>query len=261
MKKIGFIGFGNMGQAMARGLIQYGSVSPDEISAYAPHGDKLVQNCKLLGITPKLSAPELVKDSQIVIMACKPYQIEEVIQNVGRLLGEKIIVSVAAGWDYDKYKTISPAETKIQCIMPNTPVCVGKGVIVAEEKTNICTEEKKELFDMFEKIAKVIILPSRLMDAASAVSGCGPAFIDMVIEAIGDGGVKNGIPREKAYEMVCQTMIGAAQLKMESGLHPGQLKDQVCSPGGTTIKGVAALEKQGVRYAFISAIDACVKNE
>jgi len=98
-------------------------------------------------------------------------------------------------------------------------------------------------------------LPSHLMNAGMAISGCGPAFFDMIIEAMGDGGVKNGLPRDKAYRLAASTMEGAAKLFMESGLHPGQLKDQVCSPGGTTIRGVAALEEAGVRSAFIKAID------
>ena len=143
--------------------------------------------------------------------------------------------------------------------MPNTPAAVGEGVFLAEEENDLMEEERNFLFELLTAVGMVKELPSRLMDAAMAISGCGPAFMDMIIEALGDAGVKNGLQRKDAYELACFTMVGSARLKMETGLHPGELKDNVCSPAGTTIKGVASLEESGIRYAFIKAIDEVLK--
>ena len=143
--------------------------------------------------------------------------------------------------------------------MPNTPVAVSRGVLLVEEENDWQEEERRQLFDVLSSTGRVIELPDRLMTAAMAISGCGPAFMDMIIEALGDAAVKNGIQRKQAYELAAQTMAGSAQLMLDTGLHPGQLKDNVCSPGGTTIKGVASLEESGLRYAFIKAVDAIVK--
>ena len=157
---------------------------------------------------------------------------------------------------YSRYLDCS--ETKVQYIMPNTPVAVGKGTFLLEEENSIASEDAVQLEEILSALGTVIRFPGRLMDAASAVSGCGPAFFDMVIEAIADGAVKNGIARKTAYELACTTMAGTAELMLKTGLHPGELKDRVCSPGGTTIKGVAALEECGIRNAFIKAVDAVV---
>ena len=143
--------------------------------------------------------------------------------------------------------------------MPNTPVAVSRGVLLVEEENDWQEEERQKLFDILSSTGRVIEIPDRLMTAAMAISGCGPAFMDMIIEALGDAAVKNGIQRKQAYELAAQTMAGSAQLMLDTGLHPGQLKDNVCSPGGTTIKGVASLEESGLRYAFIKAVDAIVK--
>lgn len=259
MKKIGFIGMGNMAQAMVKGFCSSGKIKGEDVYAFAPNQEKLAKNCKALEINPCATVEEAVEKSGIIFMACKPYQIDDVIANLGSKLKGKSIVSVAAGWDFDRYRKALPEETKIQCIMPNTPVSVSKGVLLVEEENDLQQEDRNFLLELLESVGKVIELPSRLMDAGSAVSGCGPAFMDMIIEAIGDGAVKNGIQRRQAYEMVCQTMIGSAELQLQTGMHPGQLKDNVCSPGGTTIRGVAALEEAGIRSAFIKAIDAVIK--
>lgn len=259
MKKIGFIGMGNMAQAMVKGFSQSEKINGRDIYAFAPNQEKLIKNCGILGINPCATAAEAVEKSDMIFMACKPYQIDDVIGDLGSKLEGKSIVSVAAGWDFDRYRKALPEGAKVQCIMPNTPVSVSKGVLLVEEENDLTEEDRKFLLELLESVGRVIELPSRLMEAGSAVSGCGPAFIDMVIEAIGDAAVKNGIQRKQAYEMVCQTMIGSAELQLKTGIHPGQLKDNVCSPGGTTIRGVAALEEAGMRSAFIKAIDAVIK--
>ena len=205
------------------------------------------------------SLKEVSQKSDMIFMACKPYQIEDVLKELGDEICGKAVVSVAAGWNYQRYRSALPADARIQFIMPNTPAAVGEGVFLAEEENDLMEEERNFLFELLTAVGRVKELPSRLMDAAMAISGCGPAFMDMIIEALGDAGVKNGLQRKDAYELACFTMVGSARLKMETGLHPGELKDNVCSPAGTTIKGVASLEESGIRYAFIKAIDEVLK--
>ena len=261
MKKIGFIGMGNMAQAMSEGFIASGKVAADCIFAYAPNQEKLRNNAERIGFVPCASLKELAESSDTLIMACKPYQTEDVLKELGQGgLKGKSLLSVAAGWDFEAYAAhIDCRETAVQYIMPNTPVAVGKGTFLMEETSSMKDEDRIVITDILSALGKVINMPGRLMDAATAVSGCGPAFFDMVIEAIADGAVKNGVPRKTAYELACSTMAGTAELMLKTGLHPGELKDRVCSPGGTTIKGVAALEECGIRNAFIKAVDAVLK--
>ena len=259
MKKLGFIGMGNMAQALAKGFVDSGKINGTDIYAYAPNQEKLKKNCEALGIVPCASLEEMALNCDTIFVACKPYQIEEVMAQLGDKISSKSLVSVAALWDYDRYKEILPEGTKVQCIMPNTPVSVSEGTLLVAEENDLAPADRTVLLDLLESCGKVVELPTRLMDAAMAISGCGPAFMDMVIEALADGAVKNGIQRKTAYELVCQTMIGSAKLQLESGIHPGQLKDNVCSPGGLTIKGVASLEESGIRAAFIKAVDAVLE--
>lgn len=255
MKKIGFIGMGNMAKALAEGFIASGKVSAADVYAYAPNQEKLAANAASIGFSPCSGLEQLAAQCDTLIMACKPYQIEVVLGELGTALTGKTLVSVAAGWDFDKYAQYLPEGVAVQYIMPNTPVSVGAGTILIEEKNTLTGEERAQLKDLLESVGGWVELPTHLMNTGMAISGCGPAFFDMIIEALGDGGVKNGLPRNKAYELAARTMEGSAKLFLESGLHPGQLKDQVCSPGGTTIKGVAVLEEEGVRSAFIRTID------
>lgn len=259
MQKFGFIGMGNMGQALAEGFINSGKVQACEIYAFAPNQKKLKENARQIGFAPCESLADMVKLCDTVIMACKPYQIEGVLAELRDGLKGKTLLSVAAGWDFEMYsRYLDCSETKVQYIMPNTPVAVGRGTFLLEEANSIASEDAVQLEEILSALGTVIRIPGRLMDAASAVSGCGPAFFDMVIEAVADGAVKNGIARKTAYELACTTMAGTAELMLKTGLHPGELKDRVCSPGGTTIKGVAALEEYGIRNAFIKAVDAVV---
>ena len=227
MKKISFIGMGNMAQAMVAGFTASGKVKGSDIYAYAPDQQKLAGNCGRLGINQCGTIEDAASSCDTLIMACKPYQIDDVLSKIG--------ASLSAG------------NGSMFLVFP------------VEEENDWQEEERRQLFDILSSTGRVIELPDRLMTAAMAISGCGPAFMDMIIEALGDAAVKNGIQRKQAYELAAQTMAGSAQLMLDTGLHPGQLKDNVCSPGGTTIKGVASLEESGLRYAFIKAVDAIVK--
>lgn len=259
MKALGFIGMGNMAKAIAQGIIQSGKIEGVNIYAYAPHQDKLKKNAENIGFMACESMDVLLKQADTVIMACKPYQIEAVLGAYKEELKNKALISIAAGWDYARYKPMLDESTRVQFIMPNTPAMVGEGVLLFEETNSLKEQERKELMEIFSALGLVEEIPSHLMGIAGTLTGCGPAFIDLVIEALGDAGVKYGVPRAQAYALVSQMILGSGKLQLATGEHPGVLKDNVCSPAGTTIRGVNALERAGMRAAFLDAIDAIME--
>lgn len=255
-KRIGFIGMGNMASAMVGGLIAAGTCRPGEISACARNYENLKARAERVGITPLPSPEAVIDSSDIVIIAIKPYQIEAVIPPLAGKLLNKTVVSVVGGWDFDKYEAVLAPGTHHVYIMPNTPVCVNEGVLMVEEKHSLSDEEFAVVTDIMKLLGTVEILPSHLMHAGMSIAGCGPAFAAMMIEALGDAGVKYGLQRKTAYALAAQTLAGTGKMHLATGQHPGAMKDAVCSPAGTTIKGVTTLEKEGFRNALIAAIDA-----
>lgn len=256
MKKLGFIGMGNMAQALAMGFINAKAIAKENVYAYAPHQEKLLKNAETIGFTPVATLKDLARSVDTLVMACKPYQIEAVINELGKALEDKALISIAAGWDIAKYRQFITTNTRLQFIMPNTPAMVGEGVLLFEEENTLTSEEHKQIVELFRSVGLVKELPSRLMGIGGTVTGCGPAFVDLMIEAYGDAAVKYGLQRQDAYVLISQMILGSAKLQLVSGQHPGQLKDNVCSPAGTTIRGVTALEEQGFRNACIKSIDA-----
>ena len=276
MEKLGFIGMGNMALALAGGFIKSGKINKNDIFAFAPNQEKLNKNAQVLGFTPCKSLNELVSSADTFVMACKPYQINDVLKEIGTELSGKALISVAAGWGLKIYEEffsgtgkVLSAEAKmlfndsvrIQCIMPNTPALVGEGVMLFEKENSLTPEEHAQIVELFSSLGIVEELPSNLMGIGGAVSGCGPAFVDLMMEAYADAAVKYGIPRPTAYKIVAQTILGSAKLQKETGKHPAVLKDEVCSPNGTTICGVATLEKEGFRNACIASIDAIMNKK
>lgn len=261
MKKLGFIGMGNMAKALAKGFLASGFLPEGSIYAYAPHYDKLKANAEMIGFTPCRSLTELADAADTVIMACKPYQIEDVLTELGDKLNGKALISVASGWGFAKYQQYVDRSVRIQFVMPNTPAMTGEGVMLFEKSNSLTPEERSEIMKLFGAVGLVEELPDHLMGIGGAVSGCGPAFLDILMEAYADAGVKYGLPRDTAYRIISQTVLGSAKLQQETGEHPGVLKDQVCSPGGTTICGVAALEREGFRKACIASIDEIMKKK
>lgn len=256
MTNIGFIGMGNMALAIAGGFVKSGKVSKTDLFAFAPNQEKLKANAEKVGFSAERSLSDLVSKCDTVIIACKPYQIQDVLSECGGMLKGKVLVSVAVGWVFENFHNLLGDDVRIQCIMPNTPALVGEGVMLFEETSSLKAEELVCLKDLFSSLGIVEVLPTKLMGIGGAVSGCGPAFMDMIMEAYADAAVKYGVPRATAYKLVAQTMLGSAKLQQVTGDHPGVLKDAVCSPNGTTIRGVDSLEKSGVRGACISSIDA-----
>ncbi|MBZ3936306.1 pyrroline-5-carboxylate reductase [Methanimicrococcus blatticola] len=259
MTKIGFIGMGNMAKAIVRGFILKDAVPPENILAYAPSQEKLKEFAGETGIISYAVLDKMIQDSDIILIAVKPDQIEEVITPVKELLKNKVLLSVAAGWDYDKYDSLLDASTRHLFIMPSTPVQIGEGISLFEQKHSLTADEFETVEKLFSTIGLVQVLPGNLMSIGGTVSACTPAFLGIVIEAIADGGVKHGLPRDAAYKLASQVLIGTGKTQLETGQHPGEMKDAVCSPGGLTIQGVVSLENDGFRAAIIRALDASVK--
>lgn len=254
--KIGFLGFGNMAQAMANGLVYKNAVKPEQIYACAKNWEKLCRNTEEKGFRPCRDAAELVEHSDMVVIAVKPHLVEEVIAPIKEKLVGKVVVSVVASFPFAKYEEILAPNTHHISTLPNTPVSIGEGVILLENKHSLSPEEYDSLVNLFSQIALLETLEAKYMGIGGTISGCGPAFTSMYIEALADAGVLHGLPRDLAYKLASQMVVGTGKLQLMTGSHPGAMKDAVCSPGGTTIVGVAALERKGLRSAVIDAVDA-----
>lgn len=262
MNSLAFIGMGNMAQALCSGFIKSKKIDSSKIFAYAPNQEKLNSNAAKFGFTACTSLKEAVSKAETIIMACKPYQIEEVLSQIKDELKGKALISIALGWNFEKYssylnvKDDSKEKVRLQFIMPNTPAMVNEGVFLFEKSNSLNPEEKKEILELFACLGIVEELPDNLMGIGGAITGCGPAFVDLFLESYADAAVKYGIARNVAYKLVSQTVLGSAKLQLETKEHPAVLKDNVCSPAGSTIKGVAALEENGLRKACLKSIDA-----
>lgn len=257
--RVGIIGTGNMGGAILRGIITENYVRPSELLVFDASANRMKQLCdEYAGLRTAADSLQVAEESDIIILCVKPNYIESVIRQIRPALNGKTIVSIAAGWTLDRLEAaLEGSGAAYMRVMPNTPAMVGEGM------TAICDEStaKENDFDfvkgIFDALGKTVILPETLFDAATALSGSGPAYVYMFIEAMADAAVLEGIPRKKAYEMAAQTVLGSALMVLSTGNHPGELKDAVCSPGGTTIEAVASLEKNGLRSAVIDAIRVC----
>ena len=254
MKNIGFIGMGNMARAITKGFVSKNAAAPENLYAFDPLYDSMKAYTDALGMHACRSIEEMLALTDTVIVAVKPHIVERALGAVKPLLKGKALISIAAGWNFEKYTALLGDEVRIQAIMPNTPCSVGEGMLLFEEKHSLEKEEHETALGMFRALGEVEIMPTHLMTAAMAISGCGPAYMAMVIEALADAGVKYGLARPVAYKLASQTMVGTGRMQLETGKHPGVIKDEVCSPAGTTIRGVEALEENGLRKAMMAAV-------
>ena len=257
MDKIGFIGVGNMGYPMFLGAIKaFGKERVTFTSATSKKSDWVKEQT---GITCAKNNSELVKDCKYVVLAVKPQYFNGIYKELeGKITKEHILISLAAGISIEDMKHGFGADTRVVRSMPNTPALVGEGMTcISFSEDEFQEAEVSEIKEFFASVGKYEIINENLMNAAVCANGSSPAFVYMFVEALADSVVKYGIPRDKAYTLVAQTVLGAAKMVLETGEHPGKLKDNVCSPGGTTIAGVAALEEYGFRNAIIKAADAC----
>ena len=259
--KVGFLGFGSMAQAMAEGLMRKNTVTADRIYACAGHWDKLCRKAETYGIHGCRSAAEVVEAADVIIAAVKPHLMEEVLTPVRDKLRGKILASVAVNFPFERFEKFLLPGTHHLSTLPNTPVAVGEGIILCEERHSLTEEEFALIEELFASMALVEVVDEAHMGIAGTLSGCGPAFAAMFIEALSDGAVLHGLSRELSYKLASQMVVGTGKLQLATGRHPGAMKDGVCSPGGTTIRGVAALERKGFRTAVIDAVDAVEKRQ
>lgn len=258
-KKIGFIGCGNMSKAIIAGLVAGGQVKAENIWVFdhKPATNQAMQ--QQYGITPAESAEQVAKQADILFGAVKPNVILSVLKEVaGSLNKETLVVSIAAGVTLDSLAGVLGHDRKIVRVMPNTPALVNEGMTSITPNVLVSREEADEIVSIFNGFGKASLVPEYLIHAVVGVSGSAPAYVFMFIEAMADAAVLGGMPRAQAYQFAAQAVKGAAQMVLETGKHPGELKDMVCSPGGTTIEAVKVLEEKGLRAAVMEAIQQCM---
>lgn len=260
-RKISFIGAGNMGGVLVRGVC--GVLDPRFVTLYAPSKRNTAVLAGETGCLTAETLEEAVSASDIIVLAMKPQTLPEVLrQMLPSLKTGKILVSVAAGLKIAVIEGIlreGGLELPVIRIMPNTPAKIAKGVILMTESAGVQREDADAIAGLFEPCGLVERISEKYLDMGSPVTSCSPAFVYMFIEALADGGVKIGLPRDKAQRWAAHAVLGAAAMALESGRHPGALKDAVCSPGGTTIEGVGVLEERGFRSAVIAAVEAAYR--
>ena len=254
MYKIGFIGMGNMASAIAKGFVASSFLPGASICCYDVVQNQM-EKMTGFGLTSMDNANEVVKQSELIFIRVKPQVVETVVAGIKADLKNKPVVSIVLGYDFDKYEKMLDTSTRHLTIMPNTPVEVREGMCLLEDKHSLLDSELSFVKEALSSVGEVEVLPSHLMGVGGALSGCAPAYIYMVIEALADGAVANGLPRASAYKLASQTVLGSGKMQKTTRLHPGILKDNVTSPAGSTIKGVKALEDGAMRSLFMEAID------
>lgn len=258
--KVGFIGLGNMAKAIIGGMLKQNILSPEDIIGSAKTSATMEEVQREFGISTIQENSKVAFLSDVVILAVKPIFFEEVIQEIKEeVTGKKLVISIAAGKTLTWITEQFGKDIKLIRCMPNTPALVGEGCTAVCSNSFVKSEDEELCLKWMGSFGKAILVPERLMDAAGAVSGSSPAYVFMFIEAMADAAVAAGMPRNQAYEFAAQAVLGSAKMVLETGKHPGQLKDMVCSPGGTTIEGVRVLEERGMRSAVIEALNACVE--
>lgn len=258
--KIGFIGTGNMGSSIIKGILSSKFEENENINIFDLDKDKVNNLVKEYGINAVNSEKELAKNCDIIILSVKPHIIPIVLKNLsGNVKKDTIILTIAAGISISVIENALGEDKKVVRTMPNTPAQVLSGMTAVTFNKNIENSEKEIIFKLLNSFGKSVEIEEKLMHAYTGISGSLPAYVYMFMEALADGGVLCGMPRDKAYEIVAQTVAGSAKMLLETGKHPGQLKDEVCSPAGTTIEAVRVLENGNFRGNVIEAVVACTE--
>lgn len=257
MKKIGFIGMGNMGYAILKGLLQV--FDKTELVLTDANRERAEAVSRETGVERAEDNQTCASQAEFVVLAVKPQFYHVVLDDIKAVLKkEQIIISIAPSVTISDLKEALGQDKRIVRAMPNTPALVGMGMTgVCYDKQEFSQEEERVIRTFFESFGTMELVEERLINAVVCASGSSPAYVYMFIEALADSAVKYGLPRDTAYRMAAQAVMGSAKMVLETGEHPGTLKDRVCSPGGTTIAAVSALEEHGFRSAVIKAADAC----
>jgi pyrroline-5-carboxylate reductase len=259
-KTVGFVGVGNMGEALIKGLLTAGLVPPDSILAADVREERLGQLERQYGIRRCPDGRELAARADVVVLAVKPQVVTAVLRAAApALTARTLLVSIAAGVPTARLRAEVPTAVRLVRVMPNTAALVLEAATAIARAEGLRAGDLETVQEIFGAVGKVVVLDEELMDAVTALSGSGPAYIALVVEALADGGVTMGLDRGTAMTLAVQTVLGTARLLLDTGLQPGQLKDMVASPGGTTMAGVAALEAAGLRGALIGAIERATR--
>jgi pyrroline-5-carboxylate reductase len=258
--KIGFLGAGKMATALARGFTHAGLVAPDGIIASDPYEPARVAFGKEAAAKTTGSNPDVLKFADVLLLAVKPDQVNDVLAEARpHFTARHLLISIAAGVPIARIENALCAGARVVRVMPNTPALVGASASAFALGTAAQPEDARLAQKLFSAVGVAYQVKESLLDAVTGLSGSGPAYVFLIIEALSDGGVAAGLPREIATKLAAQTLLGSAKLLLETGQHPGVLKDMVTSPGGTTIEGLHELEEAGVRGALINAVRAATE--
>lgn len=259
--KLGFIGLGNMASAMIGGMLKKGLVSSQDILGSDVSEVGRAKAAEQFGIETCADNKKVAAEADILFFAVKPIFLPQVLVEIADSVKENtVIVSIVAGKSIDFIQQgMGGKARKIVRCMPNTPALVGEGCTGVSASERVTKEELAQVLDLLQSFGVAQQVPERLMDAVVAVSGSAPAYVFLFIEAMADAAVAEGMPRNQAYTFAAQTVLGSAKMVLETGKHPGELKDMVCSPGGTTIDAVKVLEQKGLRAAVMDAMEACAE--
>jgi pyrroline-5-carboxylate reductase len=255
-RRVGLVGGGNMAEALIRGLLGTNLVPADLLAATDVRAERTAQLTRQFAITAHGDNVRLVREADVVILAVKPQIMATVLAEVApAVTARHLLVSIAAGVSTASIRAALGKDARIIRVMPNTPALVLQGATAIARGPGLAAEDLGVAEEIFGAVGRVVVLDESLMDAVTGLSGSGPGYVALVVEALADGGVKMGLDRATAMTLATQTVLGAAQLLAETGMHPGALKDMVSSPGGTTIAGVSALEEGGLRPTLIRAVE------
>jgi pyrroline-5-carboxylate reductase len=256
---LAFIGGGQMAEAIIRGLVTGQVCRPDALYATDPVPARCDRLKSQFGVRVGSDNRKAVAWAEVVILAVKPQSFPEVLKEIGTDLSHKMVISIAAGVTIRAINEQAPVAKRVVRAMPNTPAVVREGMTALAFSGECSAKDQQVARTIFEAVGRVIPVEERLMDAVTGLSGSGPAYVFQAIEALADGGVKMGLPRQTAELLAAQTMLGAAKMVLELGEHPAKLKDRVASPGGTTIAGLHQLEQGGFRATLMGAVEAATK--
>ena len=255
-RRVGFVGGGNMAEALIRGLLDTHLVPADLLAATDVRPERTAQLARQFAITAHADNARLVREADVVVLAVKPQVMATVLAEIGpTVTARHLLISIAAGVSTAAIRAALGKDARIIRVMPNTPALVGQGAAAIARGKGIGPEDLATAEEIFGAVGRAVVLDEEQMDAVTGLSGSGPAYVAIVIESLADGGVRMGLDRATAMTLATQTVLGAARLLAETGMHPGALKDMVSSPGGTTIAGIAALEEGGIRTALIQAVE------
>jgi pyrroline-5-carboxylate reductase len=255
-KRVGFVGAGNMGEALIKGLVEARVVPAEAIAATDVRPELLREVERRYHVRLFPDNPELVRHSDVVVLAVKPQIMDGVVRELGpAVTNDKLLVSVAAGVSTARLRAALGKEARLLRVMPNTPALVLEGATAIGRAAGLAPGDLETAEELFAAVGKTVVLDESLMDAVTGLSGSGPGYVALVVEALADGGVNMGLDRATALTLAVQTVLGTARLLRETGRHPAVLKDMVSSPGGTTIAGIAALEAGGLRAALMQAVE------